>query len=48
MGANQSRNASHQEKKLTDSGLAQFVKRFKIPVPEQQAKLGKPYRPAPD
>src|ERR1700760_2986348 len=48
LGANQSRNASHQEKKLTDSGLAQFVKRFKIPVPEQQAKLGKPYRPAPD
>src|SRR6201995_5926067 len=48
MGANQARNASHQEKKLTDSGLAQFVKRFKIPVPEQQAKLGKPYRPAPD
>src|SRR6202046_615171 len=48
LGANQSRNASHQEKKLTDSGLAQFVKRFKIPVPEQEAKLGKPYRPAPD
>jgi pyruvate dehydrogenase E1 component len=48
MGANQSRNASHQEKKLTDSGLAQFVKRFKIPVPEQEAKLGRPYRPAPD
>src|ERR1700727_2252271 len=48
MGANQARNASHQEKKLTDSGLAQFVKRFKIPVPEQQAKLGKPYRPAAD
>ena len=40
MGANQARNASHQEKKLTDSGLAQFVKRFKIPVPEQQAKAG--------
>src|ERR1700760_23980 len=48
MGANQARNASHQEKKLTDAGLAQFVKRFKIPVPEQQAKLGKPYRPAPE
>src|SRR5271168_5344315 len=48
LGANQARNASHQEKKLTDSGLAQFVKRFKIPVPEQQAKAGKPYRPAPD
>src|ERR1700727_3104166 len=48
LGANQARNPSHQEKKLTDSGLAQFVKRFKIPVPEQQAKLGKPYRPAAD
>ena len=48
LGANQARNASHQEKKLTDNGLAQFVKRFKIPVPEQQAKLGKPYRPGAD
>src|ERR1700689_4876916 len=48
LGTNQARNASHQEKKLTDAGLAQFVKRFKIPVPEQQAKLGKPYRPAAD
>jgi pyruvate dehydrogenase E1 component len=46
MGANQARNATHQEKKLTDSGLAQFVKRFNIPVPEQEAKGGKPYRPA--
>jgi pyruvate dehydrogenase E1 component len=45
MGANQARNASHQEKKLTDSGLAAFVKRFNIAVPEAQAKAGKPYRP---
>ena len=46
MGSNQARNATHQEKKLTDSGLAQFVKRFNIPVPEEEAKGGKPYRPA--
>ena len=48
MGTNQARNASHQEKKLTDAGLALFVKRFNIPVPEQEAKEGKPYRPAQD
>ena len=40
MGANQARNASHQEKKLTDSGLAQFVKRFKIPVPGAASETG--------
>jgi pyruvate dehydrogenase E1 component len=45
MASNQARNASHQEKKLTDSGLAAFVKRFNLAVPEEQAKAGKPYRP---
>ena len=45
LGSTQSRNASHQEKKLTDEGLAAFVKRFNIPVPEQAAKDATPYRP---
>jgi pyruvate dehydrogenase E1 component len=44
----QSRNATHSEKKLTDEGLAAFVKRFNIPIPEESAKLGMPYRPAHD
>ena len=48
LGSTQSRNASHQEKKLTDEGLAAFVKRFNIPVPEQAAKDGAFFRPAPD
>ena len=48
LGSTQARNASHQEKKLTDEGLAAFVKRFDIPVPEELAKQGKPFRPAQD
>jgi pyruvate dehydrogenase E1 component len=45
MGTTQARNASHQEKKLTDEGLAEFVKTFNIPVPLESAKKGTPYRP---
>ncbi|WP_446742730.1 pyruvate dehydrogenase (acetyl-transferring), homodimeric type [Silvibacterium acidisoli] len=45
LGTTQARNASHQEKKLTDDGLAAFVKQFNIPVPEELAKQGKPWRP---
>src|SRR5271169_1050467 len=48
MGTSQSRNATHNEKKLTDEGLAAFVKQFDIPIPEQSAKDGSFYRPAPD
>ncbi|HEV2273157.1 MAG TPA: pyruvate dehydrogenase (acetyl-transferring), homodimeric type [Acidobacteriaceae bacterium] len=48
LGSTQARNASHQEKKLTDTAVADFVKRFRIPVPEKAAKEGKLYRPAPD
>ncbi len=48
LGSTQARNASHQEKKLTDDALAYFVERFDIPVPEELAKAGKPFRPAPD
>ena len=34
LGTAQARNATHQEKKLTDDGLAAFVKQFDIPIPE--------------
>ena len=33
---------------MTDEGLAAFVKRFKIPIPEEAAKNGTPYRPPQD
>ena len=48
LGATQARNASHQEKKLTDDGLTAFVQRFNIPVSEKTAKEAMPYRPAKD
>src|SRR5882724_2701848 len=48
LGTTEARNASHQEKKLTDDAVTAFVKRFDIPVPEELAKQGKPYKPADD
>ncbi len=48
LGSTQARNASHQEKKLTDDGLLAFVKQFELPMTEQAAKEAKPYRPAAD
>jgi pyruvate dehydrogenase E1 component len=48
MGTAQSRNATHSEKKLTDDALAAFVKGFDIPIPEESAKQGTPYRPPQD
>jgi pyruvate dehydrogenase E1 component len=48
LGIGEARNATHQEKKLTDDALAAFVRRFDIHVPDELAKQGKPYRPAPD
>ena len=45
LGSSQARNATHSEKKLADDGLAAFVKRFDIPIPEQSAKDGGFYRP---
>ena len=48
LGTTQSRNASHQEKKLTDEGLTAFIKQFNIPIPEDLAKESKPYRPPED
>ena len=48
LGTGEARNATHQEKKLTDDALAAFVRRFDIPVPDELAKQGKPYRPTED
>src|SRR5271163_864029 len=47
LASTQARNASHQEKKLTDDALEAFVNRFEIPIPFEDAKKGKFYRPAP-
>ncbi len=44
----QARNATHSEKKLTDDGLAAFVKRFDIPLPEGAAKDAQFYKPEPN
>ena len=41
----QARNPTHSEKKLTDEGLAAFVHRFNIPLPDQAAKDADFYRP---
>src|SRR5205814_10487578 len=44
----QARNATHQEKKLTDEALAAFRMRFEIPIPEKAAHDGSPYCPPSD
>jgi pyruvate dehydrogenase E1 component len=48
LGSAQARNATHQEKKLTDDALAAFVTKFEVPIPENEAKQGIPYKPADD
>jgi pyruvate dehydrogenase E1 component len=48
LGTAQARNATHQEKKLTDEALAAFRMRFEIPLPEKAAHDGSPYRPEKD
>jgi pyruvate dehydrogenase E1 component len=45
LGSAQARNATHQEKKLTDESMTQFVKTFDIPLPEGAAKDADFYRP---
>ena len=47
LGSTQARNASHQEKKLSDESMAQFVQTFDIPLPEGAAKDAAFYRPEP-
>jgi pyruvate dehydrogenase E1 component len=48
LGSAQARNATHQEKKMTDEALLAFRKRFDIPIPERAAREGSLYRPADD
>ena len=48
LGSAEARNATHQEKKLNDENLANFRARFDIPIPEQAAHDGAPYRPPED
>jgi pyruvate dehydrogenase E1 component len=48
LGSAQARNATHQEKKLSDAALAAFRARFEIPIPEKAAKEGALYRPPED
>jgi len=45
LGSTEARNASHQEKKLTDDAVTAFVERFQIPLPEGAAKDGAFFRP---
>ncbi|HEX4156480.1 MAG TPA: pyruvate dehydrogenase (acetyl-transferring), homodimeric type [Acidobacteriaceae bacterium] len=48
LGSAQARNATHQEKKLTDDALSQFVERFNIPLPPgEKASDAAFYRPDP-
>src|SRR5258707_494588 len=48
LGSAQARNATHQEKKMTDEALTAFRSRFEIPIPDKAAKEGLPYRPPDD
>jgi pyruvate dehydrogenase E1 component len=48
LASTQARNASHQEKKLTDEALADFVRRFDLPISPEDAKHGRFYKPAAD
>ncbi len=48
LGSAEARNATHQEKKLTDEQLAAFRTRFDIPIPEEAARQGAFYRPPQD
>src|ERR1700757_4340278 len=48
LGSTQARNASHQEKKLTDDAISAFVEHFDVPIPEDLAKQGKPWKPGTD
>ncbi|MCL2658993.1 MAG: pyruvate dehydrogenase (acetyl-transferring), homodimeric type, partial [Acidobacteriaceae bacterium] len=45
LGSAQARNATHQEKKLSEEALLAFVKQFEIPLPERAVKEGAFYRP---
>ncbi len=44
----QARNATHQEKKMTEEAMVAFRKQFDIPIPDAEAKDALNYRPADD
>jgi pyruvate dehydrogenase E1 component len=48
LGSAQARNATHQEKKMSDEALVAFRSRFDIPIPEKAAKEGSLYLPQQD
>ncbi|MGA8111059.1 MAG: pyruvate dehydrogenase (acetyl-transferring), homodimeric type, partial [Acidobacteriaceae bacterium] len=48
LGSTQARNASHQEKKMADDTLVDFVRRYDLPIQEADARAGKLHQPAQD
>src|SRR5438093_533315 len=46
LGSAEARNATHNEKKLSDEAVAAFRSRFEIPIPEQAAHDGSFYKPS--
>ena len=48
LGSAEARNATHQEKKLSDEAVASFVTRFEIPIPQSAAHDGSFYKPPED
>ena len=48
LSSTESRNASHQEKKLSDEAMTAFVKRFNIPVDAGEIKESRVHKPAAD
>ena len=48
LGSTQARNASHQEKKVADDALVDFIRRYDLPIPEADARAGKLYVPPQD
>jgi len=48
LGSAQARNATHQEKKLSDDAVAAFVAKFEVPIPDEAARQGAFYKPASD
>ncbi|MEO8726958.1 MAG: pyruvate dehydrogenase (acetyl-transferring), homodimeric type, partial [Acidobacteriaceae bacterium] len=48
LGTAQARNATHQEKKMTEEGLVAFRNHFDIEVPKEAAKDGLPFHPGED
>ncbi|HLJ77561.1 MAG TPA: pyruvate dehydrogenase (acetyl-transferring), homodimeric type [Acidobacteriaceae bacterium] len=45
LGSTQARNAAHQEKKVADDALIDFIRRYELTIPEEDARAGKLFRP---